>query len=186
MKFFLTAFCLLVIFLPASAQALPYENCVSDKQSPVCKIAFLKLKTLINPITKKKFFHNGINIWDDGSLFMFPSLHVATPDLDGDGKPEIIVSVPEKSTEAFGQFCINGDQCPHFIIQDRTLPGERRVLSNFKAIGPIYAYAVALSTDERFDTFLSLRAYYDDTWQNFDAYQYDAKTDQYYNVSVGP
>jgi hypothetical protein len=176
----------LTFLVPAPAHTLEYDKCFGRTQSAACLIAFEKIKTLINPGTGERYFHDGIHITDDGDLFMFPMIYVATPDLDGDGAPEIIAGVPEQNDETVGSYCLIGDACPWFVIQDRTLPGEKRTLSNFKAFDPIFAYSVALSTDERFDNFRSLRAYKDGSWRRFDVYQYDGQTDQYYNISEAP
>ena len=169
---------------PSSAQALEYQTCISAEQSAACLIAFEKIQTQINPITKERYFHNDIHIRNSKDLIRFPLLYIATPDLDSDGSPELIVSVPEETHDEFGMFCIEVTQCPHFIIQDRVLDGETRTLSSYKAIGPIYTYALALSTDEVVDNYKSLRAYFDKTWQEFNVYQYDKSADNYFNVSA--
>lgn len=186
-KYFVLFFVIVMtnLCLNNSANALPYKTCLTPKQSSACLIAYEKIKTLINPITKKKFFDDGVHI-DNKKIFMYPVLHVATPDIDGDGKLELIVSIPEKSEEIQGLYCQSNQICPHFIIQDRTLPGQKRKVSSYKAIGPIYSFALALSTDESFDNYKSLRSYYDSSWQRFDVYQYDTKTDNYYNMSEVP
>ncbi len=170
----------------ANAQSVVYKNCISAQQSAECLIAFEKLKTLINPITKEKFFHDGQHVLSDGSTHVFPILEVASPDIDEDGIPELIVRIPDYIEEVEGQFCLPQDQCPHYIIQDRTIAGEKTTVNSYKAIGPIFAYSVALSTDEVVDNFKSLRVYYDGTWQNFDAYQYDVSTDSYFNMGTQP
>ncbi|MEM6812011.1 MAG: hypothetical protein AAF549_06045 [Pseudomonadota bacterium] len=183
---------LLVVFILLGLQpnafakeVLQYKTCFSATEDPVCFIAFEKLQSIINPITKERYYHNGLHIVE-GKVFRYPMFYVATTDLDGDGKSEIIASVQEETDEIAGQFCPQTDICPHYIIQDRTLPDQNRTVNSLKAIGPIFAYAIAPSTDERFDNFLSLRAYPDNSWQTFDVYQYDGDEDQYFNMSVGP
>jgi hypothetical protein len=179
---------LAVIVLCASslpAQALQYVTCQAPSESSACLIAFEVLKTKENPITGERFFQNGYHI-RDGETVNFPKLYLATPDINDDKTPEIFVIIPEDNDALRGTICRANNQCPHFIIQDRALPGEKRTVNTYRAIGPIYSYAVALSTDESFDNFRSLRAYKDGTWQRFDVYQYDSATDQYYNMSAAP
>lgn len=168
-----------------AAKALEYQTCISAQQSPICLIAFEKLQTVKNPITKERYFHNDVNITETKELFLFPLLYVATPDLDGDGTPEIIASIREQSHEEIGQYCVEEEICPHFIIQDRVLPDQKRTTATYKAIGPIFAYSVGASTDEAFDNFKSLRAYYEPSWKDFDVYQYDKENDSYFNMSAG-
>ena len=191
--FFLVLFCsALMTFVPAHAQnqKLPavtqYETCYSAKQSAACLIAFEKVQTIVNPLTKKRFFHNGVHITEKNTIFLFPMLYVATPDIDQDGNPEIIVGIPEASDEMIGEFCFENRQCPHFIIQDRTLPDQERTVNTYKALGPIYAYSIALSTDEVVDNYRSLRVYADPEWKRFNVYQYDKKSDSYFNMSTTP
>lgn len=176
----------LLAFAPAKSYALPYDTCQSAEKSAACLIAFEKLQTLTNPLTRKRYFHDGIHIDEEMQLLKFPTLFVSTPDLDQDGSPEIIVSIPETTQTVKGNFCPAAKQCPHFIIQDRSLPDQKRTINTFTAIGPIFTYSIALSTDEVVDNYRSLRAYTDGTWQKFDVYQYDRSTDQYYNMSVNP
>jgi len=186
-KIFVVALIMMTLFsFSSTANALQYQTCFSAQQSPVCLIAFEKLQTLQNPITKQRFFHNGVNITQDNKLFLYPMLYVATPDIDKDGNPEIIVGIPESTQEVEGEFCLPPNQCPHYIIQDRSLPDQKRSVSTYKAIGPIYASSIALSTNEVIDNFKSLRAYYTPTWEKFDVFQYDKDTDTYYNMSAGP
>ena len=147
-KFFTTAFLsLLLCILSHSANALEYKTCISAKQSPICLIAFEKIQSIKNPISKKRYFHNGMHILENNNFFRFPLLYVATPDLDKDGTPEIIVAIPDETHEQEGLFCLPENQCPHFIIQDRALPDEKRTISTYKAMGPIYATSIALSTE---------------------------------------
>lgn len=160
-------------------ETLIYESCVSKSQSLPCDIAFSKLKTIKNPINGKNYFDDGVH-FINGSLFLYPTLWVATPDLDNDGFKEIIVTVPEVFEELEGVFCKEGIQCPHYILQDR---GNGK-LEDYKILGPIFAYSVGLSTDERFSNYLSLRAYKDKNFSQFDVYQYDSLEDQYFNMSL--
>ena len=167
------------------AHALQYRNCVNPEDEAACLIAFRKVRTLINPITKGRFFDDRLHS-SKGELFMYPIFHIATPDLDGDQSPEIIIRIDDYADGIPGLYCVGNNQCPHFIIQDRTLPDQNRTVNSMKAIGPIYSSGLALSTDERVDNFVSLRAYNDPSWKSFDVYQYDKESDNYFNMSVGP
>ena len=168
------------------ASALQYRTCLSPDDGAACQIAYAKIRTLENLITKTKYFHDGIHINSKGAWLLYPLLYVATPDLDGDGRAELIALLPEATEELDGQFCPLRGQCPNFIFQDRTLRGQKRTLKNFKAFDIIYAYALGLSTDEVVGNYRSLRAYFDKTYRAFDVYQYDARDDQYYNISAPP
>ncbi|MEM8833983.1 MAG: hypothetical protein AAGB32_05530 [Pseudomonadota bacterium] len=173
----------MMAFKPANA--LQYRTCLNPEKEAACLIAFRKIQTLINPITKERFYHDDAHI-SNGKLLMPPVFYIATPDLDGDQSPEIIVQIVEYKNEFQGYYCIGNNQCPHFIIQDRTLPEQNRTIKTMKAIGPIYSSGVAISTDERVDNFLSLRAYRDPFWKSFDVYQYDRQSDSYFNMTAGP
>lgn len=165
------------------ARALDYNFCSSPDESPACAIALAKLKTIINPITGKAYFDDGIH-YVKGKLFDYPDYQIATPDLDDDGYNEIIVTVPEWSDGTQGLFCKAENLCPFFIIQDRNLKSKKPILKNFKAIGPIFAVGIGLSTDEKFSRYKSLRVYKDPNWENFDVYQYDSKNDEYFNINT--
>jgi hypothetical protein len=52
-------------------------------------------------------------------------------------------------------------------------------------MGPIYAYFIGLSTNERFGGYRSLVAYRDTNFKTFAVYQYDKKTDKYFRIE-GP
>lgn len=151
--------------------------------SLTCYIGFLRLRSLKNPLSGKQFFENGIH-YENGKLFMYPDIHVATTDLDNDGFDEIIVTVSEPDEEFKGLFCEPEYMCPHYILQDRNFPGEKRRLSRFKVMGPIYTIGLGLSTDEVVGGYRSFRAYTDLKLKKFDVYQYDKKNDNYYNVSL--
>ncbi|HPF78730.1 MAG TPA: hypothetical protein PLF01_05480 [Alphaproteobacteria bacterium] len=171
----------LMVF-PVRAHALEYTHCNDPKESLVCYIALEKLRTIDNPLTGKKFFDDGIH-YEGSILFIYPDLHIAVSDLDDDGYNEIIVKVPELDELITGLFCKPVDQCPHFIIQDRNV-GETSNLENFRAMGPIYTYGIGLSTDEVVNGYRSLRAYKDNKIKDFNVYQYDKKSDDYFNVSI--
>lgn len=164
------------------AASLRYTLCSAPSDSNACFIAFNKMRTIINPINGKTFFDDGIHFLEGGQLFMYPVYAVAQPDLDGDGFKELI-AVPHEQEETVGTFCPAADKCPHFILQDRNIPGERASLRNFKVLGTVYATAVGLSTDEVVSGYRSLRAYEDNTITTFDVYQYDRKNDEYFNIS---
>jgi len=167
----------------AYAEDLNYRICINPNTSTQCFIAFHKLRTVTNPLTGDMYFHKGFHI-SEGDIRVYPTLHIASADLDGDGLNEIIVKIPEDDEELQGYFCKEDDQCPTYILQDRTLPGQKPSLRNFKVMGPVFAFAVGLSTDERFGNFISLRAYKDRSFSQFDVYQYDRKSDNYFNISA--
>lgn len=164
-------------------QKLTYQKCDNPNQSPACLVALEKLKTLTNPIDNKKFFDNGLHYYN-GELFLYPDLDVAMIDLDGDGLDEIIVKIPENVETIEGYFCQENFQCPHYILQDRNLHGRKIQLGNIRAMGPIYAQAIGLSTDEKINRFKSLRAYTDYPSRAFDTYQYDRRSDNYFSVNL--
>jgi hypothetical protein len=186
-------YCFLLIilcFLPFSAfaqknnvgKALSYTLCNGPDESNACFIGFHKMSRLKNPLNGKLFFRDGIHYLDNGQLFMYPTFAVAQPDLDGDGFKELIV-VPHDQEKTVGTFCKELGLCPHFVLQDRNIEGEKPSLRNFKVLGAVYSYGVGLSTDEVVGGYRSLRAYTDPQIKNFDVFQYDRKSDQYFNIS---
>lgn len=181
----------LIAILPAhTARALDYNLCGSADDSAACKIAYLKIKTLPNPLDKNKtYFDDGIHIIN-GKLFMFPDIHVALTDLDGDGRNELIARIDDSAEEGKGLFCKYAANdtplCPNYIIQDRNLPEAKRSLRAFKAFGPIFSTGIGLSTDERVSGFTSLRAYQDVGYKQFNVMQYDLKSDKYFDISRPP
>ncbi len=183
---------LLLPLPPAQAQTLDYYYC-NGPQEPSCILAFQKIAQLRNPMSKEKnrFFNNGIHnmTTQEGELIAFPAIYVTETDIDRDGYNEIIAKVTEATEEEEGLFCpetkAGVKQCPHFIIQDRNISGEESNLKNFRIMGPIYAYFIGLSTNERFGGYRSLVAYRDTNFKTFAVYQYDKKTDKYFRIE-GP
>lgn len=182
-------FLTVLVFFSASATAqdsvgasLSYTMCTGPDDSSTCSVAFQKMRQLKNPITGKIFFDNDVHYMSNGQLFMYPSFAVAQADLDGDGFKEII-TVPKESYQEQGLFCQKSEFCPHYILQDRNPPNQKPTLKNIRAIGPIYTYGIGLSTDEIIGGHRSLRAYTNKEITEFDVYQYDRKTDDYYNIS---
>lgn len=179
-----------LVYIPASqaqtsdkvGQSLRYTICHGPDDSSACFVAFHKMRRLKNPINGKNFFDDNVHYTEDGQLFMYPVYAVAQPDLDGDGFKEII-TVPHEQEETTGMFCKKQGLCPHFILQDRNLPGKKPSLQNIKAIGPIYSYGIGLSTNEVVGGYRSLRAYTNSEITKFDIYQYDRKSDNYFNIS---
>ncbi len=181
--FFLAlAFIYFTIANISSAHALSYTYCSAPDQSTACFIALEKLKTIKNPLSGKNFFDDGLH-YTDGEVFIYPDLHIAETDLDGDGFKEIIVKPPELKEQLEGYFCKPNYICPHFILQDRNTRNKSSI-KNIKAMGPIYTFAIGLSTDERVGGFKSLRAYTDTKVKEFNVYQYDKKADDYFNVTA--
>lgn len=164
------------------SHALQYTYCTGPDQSAACYIALEKLRTIKNPISGKKFFDDDIH-YVDGELFMYPAYNVAQTDLDKDGYAEIIVTIPEPEAELQGTFCKTPIECPHYILQDRNIGGKKMQLKNIKAMGPIYAFAIGLSTDEVVGGYKSLRVYTDPKIGTFNVYQYDRKNDDYFNIT---
>ncbi len=162
--------------------SLRYTLCSAPDDSNACFIAFHKMRSLTNPINGKPFFDDGIHYLEGGQLFVYPTYAVAEPDLDGDGFKELIVALHEQE-ETTGVFCPKANECPHFILQDRNISGKRPSLRNFKILSTLYAFAVGLSTDEVVGGYRSLRAYKDSKIKDFDVYQYDRKSDEYFNIS---
>lgn len=184
--FLLLIFCFMP--LPTLAKnevgdSLRYTLCSGPDDSNACFIGFHKMSRLKNPLTGKLYFQDGIHYLEDGQLFMYPTYAVAQPDLDGDGFRELIV-VPQDQEETVGNFCKKISLCPHFVMQDRNIKGERPSLRNFKVLGAVYSYGVGLSTDEVVGGYRSLRAYTDAAIKEYDVFQYDRKSDQYYNIST--
>lgn len=137
---------------------------------------------MINPLSGKRFFEDGLH-FENEKLFMYPSFHVATPDLDNDGYQEIVIALSDPELGFEGMFCKKGRTCLHYILQDRNLPNEKKRLSRFTVLGPIYTTGLGLSTDEVVGGYRSLRAYTDRNFTKFSVYQYDRKNDNYFNVS---
>lgn len=164
------------------AQALQYQLCKSPKQSMSCAVAFEKLRTYKNPVTKKLFFEDDIHI-KGNELMVMPAIYVAQPDLDKDGIKEIIVALSEAKPESKGLFCQSKFKCPHFIIQDRNIDPKKPRLRYFSLIGATYANAIGISTDEALGGYQSLRVYKTNNVKIFNTYHYDKKTDKYYNLS---
>jgi len=167
----------------AQSHALKYTYCTGPDQSAACFIALEKLRTIKNPITGKIFFDDDIH-YTDGDLFMYPSYSIAQTDLDSDGFAEIIVAIPEPEQELEGMFCRTPIECPHYILQDRNIDNKKMSFSKIKAMGPIYAFAIGLSTDEVVGGYKSLRVYTDPKSGAFNVYQYDRKNDDYFNITV--
>lgn len=180
---FIVAISFLIIGSPASAQTVNYRYCNTDGKPAACDIALAKLHTLPNPLKDHNLFDNGLN-FVDGKLFAYPDFYVAEVDLDGDGFNEIIAKIPDFDELMTGYYCKPGGLCLHYILQDRNVDGQNPRLDRIKAIGPIFAYSIGLSTDEVVDGYRSLRVYQDSSWQNFDVFQYDKATDDYHNVTV--
>lgn len=168
----------------AQAQSVDYIQCDSPRDSSSCYIAFQKLITIRNPISNKVYFDDGYHFYE-GQLILFPDYSVAEEDLDGDGFKEIIVTIPETDEYTNGYFCKeNGLKCPYFIFQDRNTDASKLSMKNVKTFGPIYSYGIGLSTDEKFGGFKSLLSYQDQNYEKFQVYQYDKKTDDYFNVTA--
>jgi hypothetical protein len=165
------------------AHALKYSLCKSPKQSLPCAVAFEKLRVIDNPITKKKFFDDGVHI-KNNKLLIMPTIHVATPDLDNDGYPEIIIALSEDNPKSKDLFCQSDFKCPHFVIQDRNPDPKKPRLRHYSAIASIYAYGVAPSTNEKINGYQSLVAYKTNRTSNYNIYQYDKKTDKYYDLGL--
>lgn len=176
-------FSILIIGLPNKGHAVEYSFCATPESSPQCSIAFQKLRTLINKKSGKIFFDDDIHFNRDGSLFLYPSYYVAAVDIDMDRYNEVIVTVPDMVERMPEAYCYKGHLCPHYILQDRNIPGETPTLEHIKAFGPFFTSGIGLSTDEVFGGFRSLRVYTDAQRTIFDVYQYDQKTDTYYNIS---
>lgn len=164
------------------AHALQYTYCTGPDQSAACFIALEKLKTIKNPLSGQNYFDDDIH-YPDGSLFMYPSYNIAETDLDKDGFAEIIVVIPEPEQELQGMFCQTPIECPHYILQDRNIDGKKMSFNKIKAMGPIYAFAIGLSTDEVVGGYRSLRVYTDPKSGAFNVYQYDRKNDDYFNIT---
>jgi hypothetical protein len=165
------------------ASALDYTRCLQPKDSSACYIAYQKLISMKNPITKKTYFDDGYHS-PNGYIEVFPFFNVAEADLDGDGFTEVIAALSEDRDLTEGLFCKNDFDCPHYIFQDRNIDPKNLSMKNIKVFGPIFSYGIGLSTDEIIDGFRSLRSYRDYEYKEFDVYQYDKKTDEYYNVSA--
>lgn len=174
-----------VIMMGASTQAaaLEYKACNNDNSPLSCTIALAKLRTLKSPFKNHKLFDNGLH-YVDGELFSYPNIYVAEGDLDGDGYNEMVVKILEQDGLMAGHYCKNVDQCLHYILQDRNSSSGRTKLSKIRAMGPFLTYSIGLSTDEIVGGYKSLRVYQDQSWKKFDVYQYDRKTDNYYNISA--
>ncbi len=184
------SFALILAFTTQKAEALDYNLCGSPDDTAACKIAYFKLKTLPNPLEKDKaYFDDGLHIVN-GKLFLFPDIHTALADLDGDGRNELIARIDDSAEEGKGLFCKYTQDdtplCPNFIIQDRNLPDAKRSLKAFKAFGPIYSTGIGLSTDERVSGFMSLRAYQNIDYTQYNVMQYDLKSDEYFNITRPP
>lgn len=171
----------LIFLLPRPALALQYDLCASPNQSLSCAAAYEKIKTLKNPLTKKNFFDDGVHI-KDGKFIKMPRLHIAQPDLDKDGVVEIIAALSEEKGATKNLFCKSAFECPHFIIQNRNTDIKKPRLKYFKTISATYAYGIGLSTDENVEKYQSLRVYKNNKPDDFNVYQYDKKTDQYYDL----
>ena len=178
---FFSLLCLTLILASNPAHALQYNLCKSPKQSLPCAVAFEKLRITDNKITKKKFFDDGVHI-KNNKLLIMPQIHVATADLDKDGYQEIIVALSEGTGKSKGLFCKSKTQCPHFIIQDRNPDPKKPKLRYYQQIGFSYAYGIGLSTNEKLGNYQSLRVYKSNKSSQFNTYQYDKKTDQYYDL----
>lgn len=176
-------FALTLIWASPSAYALTYNQCYTPKDSTACFISYQKLLSMDNPLTGQQFFNDGRH-YVNGQLFMYPTYYIAQTDLDKDGFMEIIVTVPETEDEQKGWFCKEHKICVHYILQDRNTNPKRPSLKNFKVMGPIYAFGIAPSTDEIVDGYKSLRVYKDIYQKKFDVFQYDKKTDNYFNISM--
>ncbi len=181
---------LILSFFPFVAQAqdkvgasLRYTICKAPDESNQCFIAFHKMRSMKNPMTGKLFFDNGLHFTETGQLFMYPTYAYAEPDLDGDGFKELII-VPKEAYKEEGMFCKTPDLCPHFILQDRNIAGQKPSLKNFKVLGAVYTYGIGLSTDEMIGGYRSLRAYTNQEITKYDVHQYDRKSDQYFNISI--
>ncbi len=177
----LTGLLFSVLFTASSAHALRYELCKSPQQSMPCAVAFEKLRTYKNPLTKTKFFEDGVHIKDD-KLMVMPAIYIAQPDLDEDGYQETIVTLSEGKPESEGLFCQSKLKCPHFILQNRNPEPDKPKLRYYSLIGAAYAYGIGLSTDESLGGYKSLRVYKTNQPTAFNTYQYDKKTDKYYDL----
>lgn len=182
--------CLLaaLILFPISGHAqVPkntvYRPCNVDNKPPACNIAFAKLQSMKNPLKPHNFFHSGLHIVE-GKIFAYPDFFIAETDIDGDGFNEIIVKIPDFDELMTGHYCKADNQCVHYIFQDRNISTDKPSLRNIRAFGPYYVYSIGLSTNEVFGGYRSLRMYKDDSWKKYDVYQYDKKTDDYYNVTA--
>ena len=169
-----------ILLFSKPAFALRYDLCKSPKQSLPCAVAFEKLRTFTNPINKKKFFDDEVHI-KGSKLIKIPQYHIAQPDLDHDGMTEIIVALSE-DTKSKGLFCQSKFQCPHFVIQDRNPEPKKPRLRYYSTIGKTYAYGIGLSTNENLGGYQSLRVYKTNKSSQFNTYQYDQETDQYYDL----
>lgn len=164
-----------------SAHALKYELCKSPQQSMPCAVAFEKLRTYKNPLTSTNFFEDGVHIKDD-KLLVMPAIYIAQPDLDKDGYKETIVALSETQPESEGLLCQSKLKCPHFILQNRNPEPDKPKLRYYSLIGAAYAYGIGLSTDESLGGYKSLRVYKTNEPTAFNTYQYDKKTDKYYDL----
>jgi hypothetical protein len=183
--FYSTFFAALLVLMPLKeAFALHYSMCFTPRDSSACYIAFQKLLTIPNPMMEGKVYFDDGRHFVNGELFMFPTYYIAEADLNFDGFKEIIATVPEPEDEMRGWFCKAEYECPHFIFQDRNINPDKLSLRNVKTFGPIYSYGIGLSTDEVVDGYRSLRSYRDIKQEDFHVYQYDDKTDGYYNVTA--
>jgi hypothetical protein len=180
-RVFLIAILLAVFNNVKDAQALTYKLCKSPQQSMSCAVAFEKSRTFKNPLSKQKFFEDGVHI-KGNKLKLMPALYVAQPDLDKDGVKEIIVALTEEKEGSKGLFCQSTYKCPHFIIQNRNPDLNKPRLKYFSLIGAAYANGIGLSTDEKIDNYLSLRVYKSNSTKQFHVYQYDQKTDKYHDL----
>ncbi len=170
MKYLFAAF---LMIYSSSAIAVDYTHCADQRASTSCTIAYQKIKTLKNPKTKKDYLTH-------------PSLevHVAKVQLDQDNYNEIIVALSDQSKKTRTKLCNKGNMCPNYILQNRNIPGEDPTLNNIRAFGPIYTTGIGLSTDEIINRYRSLRVYKDAKRTKFDVYQYDRKSDNYFNIST--
>ncbi len=168
-------------FLASPAFALQYQICKSPQQSMPCAVAFEKLRTYKNPITKEKFFEDEVHI-KGNKLLTMPALYVANPDLDKDGVKEIIIALSEAKPESKGLFCQSKFKCPHFVIQNRNVDLNKPRLRYYSLIGATYAHGIGLSTDEALGGYQSLRVYKNNSPNAFHTYQYDKETDKYHDL----
>ena len=164
------------------AFALQYDLCKSPNQSLSCAVAFEKLRTMKNPINNKNFFDDGVHI-KGNKLLKLPNYHIAQPDLDKDGVPEIIVALSEDK-KSKNLFCKTKFECPHFVIQNRNPNLKKPRLRHYQALNVINAYGIGLSTDEIIGGYQSLRVYKGTRSSQFNTYQYDKKTDQYHDLGT--
>lgn len=166
------------------AYSLDYNYCNTPAVHPACTVAYEILKRQTSPQTGKLLFDNGIHFLDNGELFMYPGIYIAQTDLDGDGFYEIIAKPSEDTEEMAGLFCESSTRCPHYIIQDRNPDPDNIKVQFFHVMGPIFSSGIGPSTDEVFGGYKSLRAYKDHSFKKFDVYQYDRKSDDYFNITV--